>query len=85
MATMREELASSPTCRAWPGRTGGATNAAALVLDNATGDVLDPLQVSAHLERLKARASEIQRQLFAYAAELSSFIQSVERRRRLGK
>lgn len=36
-----------------------------------TGDVLDPLHVAAHLERLKARASELQRRLFTYADELS--------------
>lgn len=35
------------------------------------GDVLDPLHVAAHLERLKAWASELQRQLFTYAEELS--------------
>ena len=35
------------------------------------GDVLDPLHVAAHLERLKAWASELQGQLFTYAEQLS--------------
>ena len=35
------------------------------------GDVLDPIHVAAHLERLKAWASELQRQLFSYAESMS--------------
>lgn len=36
-----------------------------------SGDVLDPIHVAAHLERLKAWASEMQRQLFTYAEQMA--------------